>query len=76
MAENRIDPSEPIPETDLLGRQVPLDPQPLTDAETAPETPRTLKDTVDEADQMEQQATVLDDDEDDYPHEPANERSS
>jgi hypothetical protein len=38
--------------------------------------PGTLEDTADEADQMEQHAPVLGDDEDDYPHEPGDEQWS
>ena len=39
MAQGGIDPSEQIPETDLLEHQAPLDPQPLTDAETVSASP-------------------------------------
>jgi hypothetical protein len=67
MAENRIDPSEQIPEADLLEQQTSLDPQPLTDAVSElPEPPA----DADEADRLEQHATVPAGDEDDYPHEP------
>ena len=75
MAKDRIDPSEQIPEADLLEQQVPLDPQPLTDAESDLEIP-TSEDTVDEADLMEQHAAILDGDEDDYPREPEDDRWS
>jgi hypothetical protein len=68
MAQDRIDPSEQIPEADLLEQQAPLDPPPLTDAVS--EIPETPGDT-DEADRLEQHATVLGDHEDDYPHEPS-----
>jgi hypothetical protein len=69
MANDRTDPSDQIPEADLLEQQAPLDPQPLTDAETMPLTRETLGD-ADEADRAEQHAGVLGDQEDDYPHQP------
>ena len=69
MAEDRIDPSEQIPEADLLEQQAPLDPQSLTDAETESAIPETPGD-ADEADRSEQHAPVHGDDDDDYPHEP------
>jgi hypothetical protein len=69
MAQDRIDPSEQIPEADLLEQQAPLDPQPLTDAETVPVIPETLDD-ADEADRVEQHVAVLGDPEDNYPHQP------
>lgn len=75
MAKDRIDPSEQIPEADLLEQQVPLDPGPLTDAESALEASGTLDDTADEADLMEQ-AAVLEGDEDDYPRESEDDRWS
>jgi hypothetical protein len=65
MAEDRIDPSEQIPEADLLEQQAPLDPQSLSQAVS--EIPETQSD-ADEADRLEQHATVLGEDEDDYPH--------
>jgi hypothetical protein len=71
VADDRIDPSEQIPEADLLEQQAPLDPQSLTDAETVSVIPETLEDTVDEADRLEQHAAVLGGDEDDYPHQPS-----
>ena len=73
MADDRIHSSEEIPEADHLEQQVPLDPQP-PDAESVPDTPVTFEGTVDEADLMEQQTAVPDGDEDDYPHEPGDER--
>jgi hypothetical protein len=69
VAEDRIDPSEQIPEADLLEQQAPLDPRSLTDAETSSAASEALGD-ADEADRLEQHAPVLGDDEDDYPHEP------
>jgi hypothetical protein len=56
MAEDRIDPSEQIPEADLLEQQAPLDPQSLSQAVSEiPETPW----DADEADRSEQHAPVL-----------------
>jgi DNA-binding transcriptional MerR regulator len=68
VAGNRIDPSEEIPEADLLEQRAPLDP------DTVPDTPTALSldpraDLVAEADRLEQQAEVPDEAEDDYPHE-------
>ena len=67
MADSDIDPSEEIPEADLLEQQAALDPDAPVDtpAAAAPDAP---VDFVDEADRLEQQAIVPDDDEDDYPH--------
>ena len=67
MADHRIDPTEEIPEADLLEQRTALDP------DTAPDTPAAdllsaPTDLVDEADQLEQQAEVPDEAEDDYPH--------
>ena len=70
MAEDRVDPSEQIPEADLLEQQASLDPHPLTDEESVIVIPETPAD-ADEADRLEQQAAVLDDHEDDYPHQPS-----
>jgi hypothetical protein len=67
VAEDRIDPSDQIPEADLLEQQAALDP-PLTDAEhmqvVVPEAPT---EPVNEADRWEQQTPVPPAD-DDYPH--------
>ena len=68
VADNRIDPSEEIPEADLLEQRTPVDP------DTVPDTPAAdllsaPADPVDEADRLEQQAEVPDEAEDDYPHE-------
>ncbi len=71
MVEDRIDPSEQIPEADLLEQQASLDPPPLTHEEAASLNPDAPADPVDEADRVEQQAAVLDDHEDDYPHQPS-----
>lgn len=63
MAEDRIDPSEQVPEADLLDQQAPLDPRPVADpVSELPETPQ----DADEADPLEQCAPVLGDNEDDY----------
>ena len=66
MAEDRIDPGEQVPEADLLDQQAPLDPQQLTD--DVPEIAETPGD-ADEADRLEQHATVSGDPADDYPRE-------
>jgi hypothetical protein len=59
VAEDRIDPSDQIPEADLLEQQAALDP-PLTDAEhmqvVVPEAPT---EPVNEADRWEQQRPCL-----------------
>ena len=68
MAEDRIDPSQEIPEADLLEQHTPLDPNTPIDAEPAALIPDSLAPFVDEADRCEQQAAVPDDGEDDYPH--------
>jgi hypothetical protein len=66
MALGRIDPSEQIPEADLLEQQVPLDP-PLTDDEQGSVDRAAPVEAVDEADRFEQQLAVPSAD-DDYPH--------
>jgi DNA-binding transcriptional MerR regulator len=68
VADNRIDPSEEIPEADLLEQRAPVDP------DAVPDTPAAVlldapADPVDEADRLEQQAEVPDEAEDDYPRE-------
>jgi len=68
VAEDRIDPSDQIPEADLLEQQTPLDPNPMIDAEPAAINPDSPARFADEADRLEQQTVVPDDDEDDYPH--------
>lgn len=68
MAEHHIDPSDEIPETDLLEEQAPLDPNEAGD-EPAGLTPDSPAPLADEADWLEQRAVLPDDDEDDYPHE-------
>jgi len=80
VAGDRIDPSEQIPEADLLEQHTPLDPGPLTDPDPDPDPrtdvepgsaiPEASGDAVDEADRLEQHAPVFGDDED-YPHETA-----
>ncbi|GAA2743039.1 hypothetical protein GCM10009868_15310 [Terrabacter aerolatus] len=67
VADHRIDPTEEIPEADLLEQRIPVDP------DTAPDTSAAVlldapTDLVNEADQLEQQAEVPDEPEDDYPH--------
>lgn len=66
MAEDRIDPSVPIPEADFLDQQTPVDAQALID--TTDPLPRLdqRNSFVDEADLLEQ-ATPLLGDEEDYP---------
>ena len=74
MAGDRIDPSELIPEADLLEQHTPLDPGSLTDpdrrtdVEPGSAIAEASGDAVDEADRLEQHAPVFGDDED-YPHE-------
>ncbi len=71
MAHDRIDPSEQIPDADLLEQHTLLDPSSLTDPQSqTSEAPA----EADEADQWEQHASVPDTDEDDYPHESATDR--
>jgi DNA-binding transcriptional MerR regulator len=67
VADNRIDPSEEIPEADLLEQRAPLDPDAVADT-PAPVSLDAPADPVDEADRLEQQAAVPDEGEDDYPH--------
>jgi hypothetical protein len=67
VASDRIDPSEQIPEADLLDQQAPLDPSPLTDAEPTPALLAPAAASVDEADRWAQQLPVPLA-EDDYPH--------
>ena len=69
MASDRIDPSEQIPEADLLDQQAPVDP-PLTDDEngSVDRVDRlTPAEPVDEADRLEQRLPVPAAD-DEYPH--------
>lgn len=66
MAAERIDPSEQIPEADLLEQQTPIDP-PLTDDEQVVVPGETPVEPVDEADRLEQHMPVPAA-EDDYPH--------
>ena len=68
MADDRLDPSDQIPEADLLEQQAPLDP-PLTDAEHIWVGQEAPLEPVDEADRWEQQ-TPVPAAEDDYPHDP------
>jgi len=76
VAPDRIDPSEQIPEADLLEQHAPLDPDSLTDPDSRTDVepvsaiPEAGGDAVDEADRLEQHAPVFGDD-DDYQHEPA-----
>lgn len=71
MAQHDVDPTEQIPEADLLEQQAPIDPQSLNDAETVPAIPDPLPDGVDEADRVEQHTVVAGEDEDDYPSQPS-----
>jgi hypothetical protein len=66
VAFERIDPSEQIPEADLLEQQVPLDP-PLTEEEQDSVDRVAAVEPVDEADRWEQHLAVPAAD-DDYPH--------
>ena len=66
MAQARIDPSEPIPEADLLEQQVPIEPS-LTDDEPIQVASEAPIEPVDEADRWEQQVPVSTTD-CDYPH--------
>jgi len=68
VSESRIDPTEEIPEADLLEQQTPLAPDPLIDT-PAGSIPDPAGSVVDEADRLDQQAVVLDEGEDDYPRE-------
>ncbi len=72
MVENRIDPSEQIPEADLLEHHTPLDPGSLTDPDpwTDVDPGSASGDDADEADRLEQHTPVFGDDED-YPPETA-----
>jgi len=76
VAADPSDPSELIPEADLLEQNTPLDPgsltepDPRTDVEPGSAIPETSGNPVDEADRLEQHAPVFGDDED-YPHETA-----
>ena len=67
--QDRTDPSEQIPEADLLEQHAALDP-PLTDPETHTGESRSTLEPADEADRWEQQISVPGA-EDDYPHESA-----
>ncbi len=77
MVDDRTDPSEQIPEADLLEQQTPLDA--LTD--TAPDWPQRPDGDVelgaiDDADRLEQLTALPGDDADDYPHQPPGGQSS
>ena len=65
MAHDRIDPSDQIPDADLLEQQSPLDP-PLTDAEHMQGVPEAPPQPVDKPDLCEPQTPVPA--ADDYPH--------
>ena len=67
VADNSIDPSEEVPEADLLEQRAPLDPDTSPDT-PAPGTLDAPAELVDEADRLEQQVEVPDGAEDDYPH--------
>ena len=69
MADQDLDPTQQVPEADLLDQRAPVDSQSLGDLEAAP-LPEPLHDGVDEADRMEQLTAVLGDDEDEYPNPP------
>jgi len=66
VAADRTDPSEEVPEADLLEQRAPLVPDAVADTPAA--VPIDMPaDLVDEADRLEQQAVVPDEGEDDYP---------
>jgi hypothetical protein len=66
VAQDRIDPSDQIPEADLLEQQTPLDPPPTEDEQGSVDRTEHVE-PVDEADRWEQQLPVPPAD-DDYPH--------
>lgn len=68
MVEHPIEPIEEVPEADLLEQHAPLVPDELGD-EPAALAPDSSADIADEADWLDQQATVPDHDEEDYLHE-------
>ena len=70
MAGQDLDPTQQVPEADLLDQRAPVDPHSLGDPEAVPVMPEPLPDDVDEADRMEQLTPVLGDDEDEYPNPP------
>ncbi len=67
MITDRIDPTDEVPEADLLEQRTPDDPR-AHDAETGRAIPEALPDGVDEADALDQHTAIPDTDEDDYPH--------
>ena len=71
MTAQRPDPSDDVPEADLLEQQIPVDPAPASDAGGAPftESLDPLDETADPADRLEQQEVVPDDDDEAYPRE-------
>jgi hypothetical protein len=66
VAQDRIDPSDQIPEADLLEQQTPLDPPLIEDEQGSVDRTEHVE-PVDEADRWEQQLPVPPAD-DDYPH--------
>jgi hypothetical protein len=72
VAEDRTDPSEQIPEADLLGQRAPLD-SALIDDEHGSVDRATPVEPADEADRWEQQLPVAAA-EDDYPHDDPHDR--
>lgn len=69
MVDDHDIPSDQIPEADLLEQRTPLDPPAVADPEDTLADPDTAAAAnVDEADRLEQQTPVLDEAEDDYPH--------
>lgn len=68
MAEPGIDPTDEVPEADLLEQRAPLDPHEPDDEPAGP-APDSQAAFGDEADRLEQQAIVPAHDEDVYPHE-------
>jgi hypothetical protein len=67
MADQGIDLSQDIPEADLLEQRAPLDPNEVIDAEQEP-VAILPGHSVDEADRLEQEAALIYEGDDDYPH--------
>jgi hypothetical protein len=68
VTDDRIDPTEEVPEADLLEQRATLERNDLTDLEPESVPVEDFADPVDPADRLEQLAAVPDEPEDDYPH--------
>jgi hypothetical protein len=68
MADDRTDPSDQVPDADLLDQQTPIEPPSLNVTEAAPLLANSIMSPVDEADRLEQQTPLPGGGEDDYPH--------